>query len=261
MDLGIRGRRAVIGGSSSGIGRATAELLVAEGVEVVLIARSEGKLEETARLLRDRGGIVTTVAADLSTASGVDSVAAVVASSGGADIVVNNAGGPKAGPFEALSDDDWLNAVQLNLMSTVRLTRALLPGMIERKWGRVVNIMSTSVKQPVDNLMLSNSIRMAVVGFAKTLTSEVSPHGITINTVAPGFASTERLSSLASATAERQGITSQQVYEKWTADVPLRRIGRPEEVAAAVAFLVSEPAAYINGIVLPVDGGRIKASL
>lgn len=261
MDLGIKGRRAVVGGSSSGIGRATAELFVAEGVEVVLVARSAEKLRATGELLRQRGGTVTEVAADLSTSDGVDAVAEAVNRLGGADILVNNAGGPKPGPFDALTDDDWMHAFHLNLMSSVRMTRALVPSMIERRWGRIINIMSTSVKQPVENLMLSNSIRMAVVGFAKTLTGEVSHHGITINTVGPGFAATDRLAQLASATAERQATTSAEIYEKWSRDVPLRRIGTPEEVAAAVVFLASEPAAYINGVVLPVDGGRIKASL
>lgn len=259
MDLGIKGRKALVAGSSSGIGFECARLFAEEGVDLLLVARSSDRLGAAARSLG--GGRVEFVAADLSTAEGVETVARAASGFGGIDILVNNAGGPKAGPFDALTDDDWLSAFNLNLMSAVRLTRRCLPHMIERRWGRIVNIMSTSVKQPVDNLMLSNSVRMAVVGFSKTLTTEVSHHGITINTVGPGFAATDRLSSLARTTAERQGITEEQVREKWASDVPLRRIGKPEEVAAAVVFLASEQAAYINGTFLPVDGGRIKASL
>lgn len=259
MDLGIRGKRAVVCGASSGIGLACAQQFKREGAEVLLVARSAERLERARTTL---GGAAQVVAADLSTAEGVQAVEQrAKALWGGADILVNNAGGPKPGPFDSLSDSDWQSAFELTLMSGVRLTRALLPPMIERQWGRIVNIMSVSVKQPVDNLMLSNSLRMAVVGFAKTLGNEISRHGITINTVGPGFTRTERLEHLAAATAERQGVSVENVYETWAGEVPLRRLGRADEIAAAVVFLASEAASYINGVVLPVDGGRIKASM
>jgi 3-oxoacyl-[acyl-carrier protein] reductase len=259
MDLGITGRRAVVCGSSSGIGLACATQFVREGAEVLLVARNEERL---GRICSELGANASSVAADISNVEGVERVRAAVEQRwGGADILINNAGGPKPGPFDALGDEDWMKAFELNLMSAVRLTRALLPGMIEKQWGRIVNITSVSVKQPVDNLMLSNSLRMAVVGFAKTLGNEVSRHGITINTVGPGFTRTDRLEQLATATAERQGKGVQDVYQTWASEVPLRRIGEADEVAAAVVFLASNAASYINGVVLAVDGGRIKASM
>lgn len=263
MDLGIRGRRALVAGGSSGIGRACAEMLVREGVDVCLVSRTEETLRKTAEALqKDAAGRVVWVAADLATADGVTrAFSEAERQLGGIDILVNNAGGPKPGPLSALSDADWQSAFELNLLNTVRLTRLAVGGMSERGWGRVINIQSTSVKQPIDNLMLSNSIRMAVVGFAKTLGNELAGRGITINTVAPGYAATDRLEQLAKNTAERDRLTVEAVKDRWTSDVPLRRIGTPEEIAAAVVFLASERAAYINGVVLPVDGGRIRASL
>ena len=146
-------------------------------------------------------------------------------------------------------------------MSAVRLTRGVLPGMIVRRWGRIVNITSTSVKQPIDGLMLSNAMRMAVAGFAKTLSNEVGPHGITVNTVAPGFTDTGRLNQIAESTATREETTIERVQGRWREEVPLRRIGRAEEIAAAVLFLASESGSYVNGVVLTVDGGRTKSSL
>jgi 3-oxoacyl-[acyl-carrier protein] reductase len=262
MDLGLSGKRVMIGGASSGIGRKCAELMAGEGADLFLIARGEEKLRAAADDLKSRSVKVSWQAADLSTPAGVDAVwDAAEERLGGIDVVINNAGGPKPGPFSALGDDDWEAAFQLTLMSSVRMMRRALPGMTARRWGRIVSIMSTSVKQPVANLMLSNSLRMAVVGLSKTLLGEIGGSGVTINTVGPGFASTERLSQLAAATAERQDVTVEEVYSRWTSEVPLGRIGTPEEIAAAVVFLASEPAAYINGVFLPVDGGRIKASL
>lgn len=263
MDFGIAGRGAIVGGSSSGIGLACADLLLAEGVRVVLASRSEEKLSTVAAALTSKHGReVHYVAADLATAEGAEAAfRAAEAKLGQVDIVVNNAGGPKSGPFEALSDDDWENSFHLNLMSVVRLSRLASPGMKSRRWGRIVNITSTSVKQPVEGLMLSNSIRMSVVGFAKTLADEVGPFGVTVNTVAPGYTGTERLAQLASAKAERTGTTKESVLDEWRAGVPLRRIGLPEEVAAAVVWFCSEQGAYITGVTLAVDGGRTRASL
>jgi len=263
MDLQLGSKRALVAGSSSGIGFACADQMVAEGAEVCLVARSEEHLAAAAAKLEESHGRKVHVAVgDLSTADGVEAAfAGASAALGGIDILVNNAGGPKSGPFAALTDADWEQAFRLSLMSTVRLTRLVLDGMKAAKWGRIVNIQSTSVKQPIEGLMLSNSLRMAVVGFAKTLADEVGPFGITINTVGPGYTATDRLQQLAEAKAEREGVTSIDVVEKWKRDVPLGRIGRPEEIAAAVVFLCSEPAGYINGVTLAVDGGRVRASL
>lgn len=262
MDLNIKGRRALVAGSSSGIGRACAAQLAEDGADLFLVARSAERLAETARVMAGRGVRVGFAAADLSIGGDIDrAFREATGFLGGVDILVNNAGGPKSGPFASLSDEEWQRAVDLNLMSAVRLSRLAISGMVERKWGRIVNITSTSVKQPIDGLMLSNSVRLAVVGFAKTLSNEVGPHGVTVNTVAPGFTQTERLWELAQATGSREGITAESILERWKSEVPLRRIGLPEEIAAAVAFLASEPGGYINGVVLTVDGGRTKGSL
>lgn len=263
MDFGLRKKRALVGGSSRGIGFACAELLAREGVDLVLIARDEKAVAESAARLGGAHGVrAGYVAADLSTADGVERAFAHADKFlGGVDILINNSGGPKPGSFDSLTDSDWLNAVNLNLMNTVRLTRLALPGMIGRRWGRIVNIMSISVRQPVDGLMLSNSIRLAVVGFAKTLANEVGPHGITVNTIAPGYTGTDRLQDLVVLTASREGRSSEQVLEQWASDVPLRRIARPEEIASATIFLCSEAASYITGVTLAVDGGRSRFPL
>lgn len=263
MNFGIAGRGALVGGSSAGIGLACADLLLGEGARVALVARSEEKLAASSEMLASRHGRdVPFVVADLATAEGAEAAfRGAEQALGSVDIVVNNAGGPKSGPFEALSDADWENAFHLNLMSVVRLARLASPGMKSRGWGRIVNITSTSVKQPIEGLMLSNSVRMSVVGFAKTLADELGPYGITVNTVAPGYTGTERLAQLAVAKAQRTGTTKETVLEEWRSTVPLRRIGLPEEVAAAVVWLCSEQGAYITGVTLAVDGGRTRASL
>lgn len=261
MDLQIRGRSALVCGGSRGIGYACAERLLDEGVRVAIVGRDAEALRSAQMALHALGEVVT-VQADLSTEEGTRSAFEdATRQFGRVDILVNNGGGPRAGKFDQLSDIDWWSAFELVMMNTVRMTRMVLPGMASREWGRVINIMSTSVKQPVDNLMLSNSIRMAVVGLMKTLTFEYPGKNITFNTVAPGFTKTGRLESLAKSNAESSGESEEKIFEGWSADVPLRRVARPEEVAAAAVFLASEVAGYINGVVLPVDGGRVRASL
>jgi len=263
MDLKLNGRRALVAGSSSGIGLSCADLLVGEGAEVCLVARNEENLAAAAKDLEGtHGRKVHFSAGDLSTPEGVEAAfSGATKALGGVDVLVNNAGGPKAGTFDTLTDADWEHAFRLSLMSTVRLTRLALDGMKQAGWGRIVNIQSTSVKQPIEGLMLSNSLRMAVVGFAKTLADEVSRFGITINTIGPGYTATDRLQQLAEGKAGREGVTSEEILERWKRDIPLGRIGRPEEIAAAVVFLCSEPAGYINGVTLAVDGGRLRGAL
>lgn len=260
MDLGIRGKRALVGGGSRGIGFSSAERLVDAGCDVAVIARNRATVTAAAERLSSGGRRAIPIAADLSTKEGVESAwAAAVREMGGVDILVNNGGGPPAGQFDGIGDDDWLRAFELVLMSTVRMTRLALPGMKSGGWGRVVNVMSTSVRQPVENLILSNSIRMSVVGMMKTLTLEYAGCGITFNTVAPGYTTTERLEALVRSSSAASGRTEAEVRQAWASDVPLRRLGKPEEVAAAVAFFASQPAAYVNGTILPVDGGRVRS--
>ena len=263
MDLGIRGKRAVVGGASRGLGRAVADALAAEGCALVLIARGAAALEAAAQEIADAHGVQTVpVAADLAQADEVTRVSgAIAAEFGGADILVNNTGGPPPGPFEAHSAEEWSAAVRQNLDSVVNLTRAVLPGMKQRGWGRIINITSIAVKQPVDNLILSNSIRAAVTGFARTLANEVAATGVTVNNVMPGYTRTERLVDLAEKHAAARGTSVDEERARWEHEIPMGRLGEPKELAALVAFLASQQAGYITGTSIPVDGGWIRALL
>jgi 3-oxoacyl-[acyl-carrier protein] reductase len=178
---------------------------------------------------------------------------------GRVDILVTNTGGPPPGPFESHGRDAWRNAVRQNLDSVVNLTRAVLPGMKSNGWGRIINVTSIAVKQPVDNLILSNSIRAAVTGFARTLANEVAPHGITVNNVMPGYTRTDRLEDLAPRVASAKGLPAERKLEAWNDEIPMRRLGEPSEFAALVAFLASERASNITGTSIPLDGGWIRA--
>ena len=188
-------------------------------------------------------------------------VAAGLEKFGRIDILVTNAGGPPAGRFESLSREQWEAATQLTLFSVLELTRLVLPGMKQRQWGRILNITSIAVKQPVDNLILSNSLRAAVTGFARTLANEVATDGITVNNILPGYTRTERLEELAGMMAAKEGISPAEFAGKWQNEIPMRRLGEPREFAALAAFLVSERASYITGTSIPVDGGWIRSLL
>ena len=177
------------------------------------------------------------------------------------DILVTNAGGPPTGRFETLPNETWETAIRLTLFSTLELTRLVLPGMKEHKWGRILNITSIAVKQPIENLMLSNSIRAAVTGFARTLANEVAEFGITVNNIMPGYTRTERVVELAETLATEKGIDTQDVMQTWEKEIPMKRLGQPREFAALAAFLVSERASYITGTSIQVDGGWIKSIL
>ena len=172
---------------------------------------------------------------------------------------MTNSGGPPAGHFETFKLDDWNTATRLLLYSAVELARQVLPGMKERRWGRILNITSIAVKQPVDNLILSNSLRAAVTGFARTLANEVASFGVTVNNIMPGYTRTERVEELSRMMAEKEAITAEEFVARWEKEIPMRRIGKPGEFAALAAFLVSERASYITGTSIPVDGGWIKA--
>jgi len=175
------------------------------------------------------------------------------------DILVTNAGGPPAGRFEQLTHQQWEDAIRLTLLSAVELTRQVLPGMKERRWGRIINITSIAVKQPVENLLLSNSLRAGLTGFARTLANEVAPDGITVNNVLPGYTRTERLDELAQMMAEKQGISASEFRGKWEKEIPMGRLGEPREFAAMVTFLASERASYVTGTSIQVDGGWIRS--
>ncbi|RYY17534.1 MAG: SDR family oxidoreductase [Cytophagaceae bacterium] len=263
MDLGLKGKVALVAAASKGLGRATAEELAAEGATLVLCARGDDALQQTRAAIEAAHGVpVVAVAADLSTTAGVAQVTqAAFDRFGRVDILVTNTGGPPAGTFEQHSPEAWEAATRQLLTSVVELTRAVLPGMKERRWGRILNITSIAVKQPVAGLMLSNSLRAAVTGFARTLATEVAPFGITVNNILPGYTRTDRVEHLAGAAARQEGISAEEATARWTREIPMQRLGEPAEFAALAAFLCSARASYITGSSVAVDGGWIKALL
>lgn len=261
MDLGINGKVALVGGSSRGLGRAVAHELALEGCAVAICGRDADTVEQTRdEMASATGAQVLGVAVDLSTPEGVEQLMRTTTDRfGRIDILVTNTGGPPAGPFESHSPETWRAAVAQNLESVLNLCRAVLPEMKGRHWGRIINITSIAVKQPVDGLILSNSVRAAVTGFARTLANEVAPHGVTVNNVMPGYTRTERLVHLAEHNAAQRGTEVDEAYAQWESEIPMKRLGEPVELAALVAFLASERAAYITGTSIPVDGGWIRA--
>jgi 3-oxoacyl-[acyl-carrier protein] reductase len=263
MDLGLKGKVSLVAAASKGLGRAVAEELAAEGAALVLCARGEEALQETcAAIEKSTGAAVLGVAADVANPADVARVVQAARDRfGRIDVLVTNAGGPPAGTFDTLSAEQWDAATRLLLSSVVELTRAVLPGMKERGWGRILNVTSISVKQPVANLMLSNSLRAAVTGMARTLATEVAPFGVTVNNILPGYTRTERVVGLAEATAAKEGISADAATARWEAEIPMRRLGEPREFAALAAFLCSERASYITGTSVPVDGGWIRSLL
>jgi 3-oxoacyl-[acyl-carrier protein] reductase len=263
MDLGLQGKVALVAASSRGLGRAVAEELAREGAHLVLCARGVETLRDTAAAIRRETGVeVVDIATDLADADERRRfLAAALEHFGRVDILVTNGGGPPAGPFESHDASAWAEAVRQNLDSVVELIRAVLPGMKTRGWGRIINVTSIAVKQPVDNLILSNSIRAAVTGLARTLANEVAPFGITVNNVMPGYTRTQRVVDLAARNATLRESTPEQEQRVWEQQIPMRRLGEPREFAAMVAFLASERASYTTGASIPVDGGWIKSLL
>ena len=263
MNLGLKGKVALVAAASRGLGRAVADELAAEGANLVICARDPGALERAAGEIAAASGVsVLARPADVADAQAVDRlVAEGIDRFGQIDILVANAGGPPAGPFESLTPAMWETATRLTLGSTVSLTRAVLAGMKARRWGRIINITSIAVKQPVDSLMLSNSLRAAVTGFARTLANEVAPFGVTVNNALPGYTRTERVEELARSSEARGGPTAEAVRRGWEAQIPMGRLGEAREFAALVAFLASDRASYITGTSIAVDGGWIRSLL
>lgn len=260
MDLGLKHKVALVAAASRGLGRAVAEELAAEGASLVICARKAETIDRVANEIKAASGVeVFGVGADVSNTDDVERlVKSGIDRFGRIDILVTNAGGPPAGRFESFSLQQWEDATRLLLHSAVELARHALPGMKERHWGRILNITSIAVKQPVDNLILSNSLRAAVTGFARTLANEVASFGVTVNNIMPGYTRTERVEELSRMMAAKEGITPEEFVARWEKEIPMRRIGDPREFAALAAFLVSERASYITGTSIPVDGGWIK---
>lgn len=263
MDLGLRGKVALVAAASKGLGRAIALELAAEGAHIAMCARGEEALVRARdEIVHATGADVLAITGDVAKFGDVSRITgAALDKFGRIDILVTNAGGPPSGTFESLRPEMWQQAFDLTLMSVINLTSAALPGMRQRKWGRVINVTSIAVKQPVEGLMLSNSIRSAVTGFARTLANEVARDGITVNNILPGYTRTERVDQLADAVASREGMTSDAARAKWEAQIPMGRLGEPEELAALAAFLASNRASFITGTSITVDGGWTRGLL
>jgi 3-oxoacyl-[acyl-carrier protein] reductase len=260
VDLGLKGRVAIVAASSQGLGKACALELAREGTNVVICARTAERLAATADEISAATGVdVPWLTVDLTDPLQIRHLADdTLRRYGRIDILVTNNGGPPAGYFDDFDDEAWLATHHLTLMSAVRLIRAVLPTMRAQHWGRIINITSASVKQPIDNLLLSNVYRLGVVGLAKTLSAQVAAEGITINNVAPSYTRTERVLELAKARATAQGKTVEDILADITGNCPMGRLGEPEEMAALVAFLSSERAAFITGTTIQVDGGYVR---
>jgi 3-oxoacyl-[acyl-carrier protein] reductase len=260
MDLGLKDRVALVAASSQGLGKAVALGLAREGAKLALCARTASTLDATAdEIRREAGADVFTRALDVTKAADVERfVADTAAHFGRLDICVANAGGPPSKSFAETTVEEWQAAANLNLMSTVWFARAALPLMQQRRWGRFIAITSVSVKQPIDGLILSNSIRAGVSGLVKSLANEYGPYNVLVNSVCPGYTATARLLELGGRLAQREGVTTEAIEERWAAQAPLRRIGQPEEFANVVVFLASERASYLTGVAIQVDGGLVK---
>ena len=259
MDLGLKGRVAIVGASSRGLGKACALELAREGATVVIWARGKDALHATADEIRaETGAEVLPIQVDLTQDVEIRHLAdETLRRYSRIDVLVTNNGGPPAGYFDDFEDDDWLQAHEQTLMSAVRLIRAVLPAMRLQQWGRIINITSVSVKQPIDNLLMSNVYRPGVVALAKTLSQQVAADGITINNVAPGYTRTDRVEELAESEAEEADKSVEAILAEKASGYPMKRMGEPEELAALVAFLASERASYITGTTIQVDGGYI----
>lgn len=260
MDLGIKDRVALVAAASKGIGFAAALELAREGVRVFLCSRDEARASEAAQKIHaETGAAVAGVGADVTDDQAAERFVSLARDRAGRiDILVTNAGGSPASSFAAAQLETFRHAFELNALSAIRLAKLVLPGMQAQKWGRIVNITSVSVKQPIDGLLFSNTVRAALTGWAKTVSNEVAPDNVTVNNVAPGYTLTEHQDEVAAARALALGKSKEEIIASWATQAPMRRIGRPEEIAAAVAFLASERAAYITGVTLQVDGGWVK---
>jgi 3-oxoacyl-[acyl-carrier protein] reductase len=260
MDYGIKGKTALVTASSKGIGKATAEALAAEECNVAICSRSKDDLLETSKEINAKFGIDPLwCLCDLNKIDDLERIYNTVSKEyGSIDILVNNCGGPSPGQFTDLDESVWDDAYNQVLMSVVRLSRLVLPGMIKKDWGRIVNITSISVKQPVDNLMLSNSFRAGVTGFAKSLSNEVGKYNITVNNVAPGLTLTHRLYELAVIEAKKENKSHEEVLADMAKQVPMNRLAGPEEIAKVALFLASKHAGYVTGTTIQVDGGYTK---
>jgi 3-oxoacyl-[acyl-carrier protein] reductase len=260
MDLDLSGRIAIVGGASKGLGRAAARALLREGADVMLAARDRGALERAAaELAHETGRVPFVCPADLSLSEDRRRLVHEAEHRyGRVDILVANAGGPPAGPFEQHPAENWIQALELSLLASVELCERLLPGMKARRFGRIVQIVSIAALEAIEGLILSNACRPAVLGFGKALAREVAPFNVLVNSVCPGIFLTDRVKDIVRQRAQREGMPAEQALADLTGDIPLGRPGKPEELGDLVAFLASPRNTYITGAAIPIDGGRTR---
>lgn len=257
LPLSLQGKTALVAGSTQGIGLACAQILASLGANCVLMARNESKLEvATGTLDTQQGQKHRYLVADFQHTEQVKSVITAFVASHTVDILINNSGGPAGGPVTDAKPEDFLNAIQQHLICNHILTQAVLPHMQQAGYGRIVNIISTSVKVPLKGLGVSNTVRAAVASWAKTMANELGKYGITVNNVLPGATLTERLSTIIDTKVSRTNMSMEEVEKEMMSEIPAGRFGKPEEIGAMVAFLCTPAAAYVNGTSIPVDGGR-----
>ncbi|MBI5030354.1 MAG: SDR family oxidoreductase [Chloroflexi bacterium] len=262
MDLGLKGKVALVAGASKGLGKAVALGLAREGAHIAIISRDQNRIEAAAKDIRDTTGAqVLAIVADVTRAEDIQrSVDETVKRFSTLHILVTNAGGPPPAAFMSLTEEQWQSAINQTLMSAVRLSRAAIPFMQKQKWGRILHLSSYSVKHPIENLMLSNSIRSAVVGLSKTQAMELSKDGILVNSILPGWTMTERVDQIMNDRAARNNASVRDETAKIEKEIPMGRMGTPEEFANVVVFLASECASYVNGVALAIDGGATRTA-
>jgi len=265
MDLGLSGKNAIVLASSRGLGKGCALALIQEGANVVICARGKRELEETAVKLSEEamnGARIESFVCDVTRPEDIKKmVAETLDSFGSVDILVNNAGGPPRGKFMERDIDDFYDAFKLNFMSAVHLCREVIPHMKEQHWGRIINITSTTVKSPAENLALSSCIRPGLIGLTKILSKDLAPYNILVNSVCPGYYHTKPVKDKIEKEAKQKGLTEEKVMESYTKDIPVGRMGKPEELGSLVAFLASEKASFITGTAIQVDGGSYRGLL
>jgi 3-oxoacyl-[acyl-carrier protein] reductase len=259
MELGLKGKVAVVTGASRGLGFSMAKILGLEGARLAICSRDSGNINKACDELKLLGIDSKAHTADVSNPSDTKAFIEKAAHDlGGIDILITNAGGPPSMPFEEIDDNTWEEGFRLNLLSTIVMIRAAIPFMKEKNFGRIINLTSIAVKQPIEGLIISNTIRAGVIGLAKTLSRELAPYNITINNILPGYFRTSRIEQLADKLAEMKKTRPEEIIEYWKNDIPLKRLGDPDEIGYLAAFLASDKAAYITGTSIPVDGGFYK---
>ena len=262
MNLNLKNKNAIVCASSQGLGKAAAMDLAMEGVNLAICSRDQKKIDRAKKeilMKTDQNIKILSLEVNLDSPEEINAFYKEVESNlGSVDILVNNTGGPPPSSFDQISDEDWLNAFNSTMMSSVRLSRAVIPHMKENNWGRIINISSVSVKTPVNGLFLSNSLRMGVLGWAKALADELAVYGVTVNTVCPGYTRTERVEAILESQSSSSGLSKEEIEKTIASNIPMKRVGEPEDLAGLLTFLASEKANYMTGLAVQVDGGSAR---